>query len=286
MSQASTTWLGVAQLRRDLAQDRQPGLVAGMVVALRRPLVRSGVGPLQQRRVRQQGQALRGGVVDQLLGDEVELPGIGLRQQVAVLLLDAVVGGAAGGTRDRAGPRDPPGGVVAGAQQADRAALGQLRERLHSLLQGRGAVLDVGVVEVQPLHTELAQAGLGLLPDRLGAKALPARRAGVAGDQRPRAHLGRHHDLVGHAPGPAPAADDPLALAGVAVPLAVVVGRVEEVAARLQEAVEDGERGALVGPVAEVHRAQTELADPEADPAVADGSLVHGGAPFSNGAGW
>ena len=79
-----------------------------------------------------------------------------------------------------------------------------------------------------------------------------------------------------HAPGPAPAADDPLALAGVAVPLAVVVGGVEEGAAGLEETVEDGERGRLVGPVAEVHRAQAELAHLEADPAVAELSLPHG----------
>ena len=48
-------------------------------------------------------------------------------------------------------------------------------------------------------------------------------------------------------------------------------------------AVEDGEGGGLVGPVAEVHRAKAELADLEADAAVAELSLAHGGAPFS---GW
>jgi hypothetical protein len=62
--------------------------------------------------------------------------------------------------------------VVAGPEQADRAALGQLGQRVDGLLQRGGPVVDVGVVEVQPLAAELAQAGLGVLADRLGAKAL------------------------------------------------------------------------------------------------------------------
>jgi GntR family transcriptional regulator/MocR family aminotransferase len=39
----------------------------------------------------------------------------------------------------------------------------------------------VGVVEVEALDTELAQAGLGVLLDRLGPQALPVLGAGVAG---------------------------------------------------------------------------------------------------------
>jgi hypothetical protein len=71
--------------------------------------------------------------------------------------------------------------VVAGAQQPDRAPLGQGGQGVHGLLLGRGPVVDVGVVEVEALDTELAQAGLGVLLDRLGPQALPVLGAGVAG---------------------------------------------------------------------------------------------------------
>src|SRR4030095_15266869 len=105
-----------------------------------------------------QGQLRGGGVVDQLLGDEVDLAGVRVGEQVAVLLLHALVGGAAAGAGDGPGALDPPGGVVAGPQQPDGAALGQLGQGVDGLLLRGGPVVDVGVVQVQPGAAQLAPA--------------------------------------------------------------------------------------------------------------------------------
>src|SRR5690606_1289831 len=76
-------------------------------------------------------------------------------------------------------------------------------------------------------------------------------------------NLGREHDAVAPAAAFAePLADDLLggALAGLA---AVNVSRVEEVDAQVQRLVHDGVAVFLVGPRAEVHRAQAKSADLE-----------------------
>jgi hypothetical protein len=59
------------------------------------------------------------------------------------------------------------------------------RPGLHGLLLRGGAVVDVGVVQLEAVGAELTQAGLGVLPDRLGAQALSVLGAGVAGDKSP-----------------------------------------------------------------------------------------------------
>src|SRR5690606_3667118 len=75
-----------------------------------------------------------------------------------------------------------------------------------------------------------------------------------------------------------PTADEVLAVTSVpADPRVVVVGGVDERAAGLDEAVEDGERGVHVGACAEVHRAEADGGDVERGASVADGAVAHAG---------
>src|SRR5215469_6191867 len=106
-------------------------------------------------------------------------------------------------------------------------------------------------------------------------------RVGVAGHSRAGADLGSHDHRAGDAARSHPASDDPLSLPGLAVPLPIVVRCIQEGAACLQEAVQDRERGGLAGPVAEVHRAQAQLADTQASPTITDRQLAHRIPPFS-----
>jgi hypothetical protein len=108
----------------------------------------------------------------------------------------------------------------------------------------------VDLVEVDLVDAEAAQAGVTGRPDAIRVKALPAR----VRDRE--AHLGREHDLVAMAGEPR---RERLLRAAVVVD----VGGVEEVAARLEVAVEHPV-GLLHGSLrAHQHRADAETGDGE-----------------------
>ena len=73
------------------------------------------------------------GVVEQFLGDQVELAGFGLGEQVGVLLLNAAVAWPARRARQAAGALDPPDGRVARTEQAGLAGFGKGGEGIDGL---------------------------------------------------------------------------------------------------------------------------------------------------------
>ena len=221
------------------------------------------VRPAELRRVGEEGQILGYGVIEQFLRDRVQLPGLQDWLQVGVALLHAGVGRTVIGAGDGPGALDAPGGGVARAEESRLARLGEGGHGPHRLFQGRRPVVDVRVEQVKPVHAEVTQACLGVFADGRGAEALPMPRVGITGHRRAGTDLRRDHHPARHAPGAEPAADDPLTLPGVTVPLPVVVGGVKEGPAGLGEPVQDRERRGLVGLVAEVHRSEADLADRE-----------------------
>ena len=160
-------------------------------------------------------------------------------------------------------PLDPPGPVVARAEQADRALGHQLAERLDGLLQRHRRVLDVGVQQVEPVHPQAFAAAFGGLPDDHRRQPFDLAAEGGGRSGRPAAELGGDDDLVADPAVAAPAAEQRLALSALRAvhPVGVVVGGVDERAAGFDVPVQDRERGRLVDLRAEKHGAQAQHAD-------------------------
>ncbi len=142
------------------------------------------------------------------------------------------------------------------APDVDDLALGDEQlHRLPDLVPGRVPVDVVHLVQVDVVGLQAAQAGLAGVADVPGREPRRVRPA-VA----PVEDLGGEHDLLPPLPALGePATDDRLGLAA-----AVDVGRVEEVDALFERRVHDGEAVGLVGPRAEVHRAEAQRAHPQA----------------------
>ncbi len=66
------------------------------------------------------------------------------------------------------GPFHPPGSVVAGPDQPHLALPHQCIQRAQGLFLRRLAIIQMGIVEVNPVHAQIAQAFFGLLPDQPG----------------------------------------------------------------------------------------------------------------------
>ncbi len=150
------------------------------------------------------------------------------------------------------------------AEVADLALAHEVVERRERLLPGRRRVGPVDLVEVDDVRLQPTQAVLDLLLDRL------ARQTALVGTRPHRApDLGREHRLL--APPLEGLADDLLRLA-----LRVDVGRVDEVDAGVERAVDDADALLVAGvaPLAEHHRAETQRRDLETG--VAEVAVVHG----------
>ena len=155
---------------------------------------------------------------------------------------------------------------VGEADVADLAGAHEVVERAHRLLDRRVLVPGVHPVEVDVVGLQPAQRLLAAGRERLAAGAAAVR---IAREEVAR-ELGGDDDAVA----PARVAADVVAddLLGVAV--GVDVGGVDEVAAALEEAVEDGlgvlDAGAPAPVLAEGHRAEAERADAQAGAAEGD----------------
>ena len=174
--------------------------------------------------------------------------------------------------------------MVAHPEQPDHTIRNQLSEPLHSLGQGDKRIRDVRVHQVQPPDTKTRHAPFRRLPDRLGRQTVHLDQRAIGANevrrrrQRPRADLGRDDDLVADAAAAPPAAEQFLALPalGAVDPEGVVARGVDERPAGLDEPVQDGERGGLVGPAAHQHRAQAEHAHlAPGRRVISDGSVSH-----------
>ncbi len=169
--------------------------------------------------------------------------------------------------------------MVAGSEDAHGAVPHQAGERPDGLLQRYGPVLDVGVVQVHPVGAEPSQTAVDGVPYGLLAQPFQVGGPlGTAGRVGAGTGLGGQHRAVPGAPAAQPASEQQLALvAGRARhPAGVVVGGVQEGAARLGEAVEDGERGRFVDGGAERQGAQAQDAD-RGPGTAAEGAVAHVG---------
>ena len=168
--------------------------------------------------------------------------------------------------------RDAPASEIRNAVVADLAVVDQACKRRQGLLNRRGFVILVHVIDVDPVGAQPTQAVFHLVHDPAARQALiiglVANRIG---------HLGRQHParaILGDQP-----TDDALGFA-----LGVVVGGVDGVQARVAGHGDDLARVRLVGLVAEHHRAQPEARHPQA--ALAEASVFgfgfcHGHQSFS-----
>ena len=140
-----------------------------------------------------------------------------------------------------------PADEVADPGVADLAGAHGVGEEAERLLDRGQRVPGMGLVEVDGVDAEAAQAGVE------GAAKVGAGQAGVVRSVSHRkAALGGDDELVAHAgTGRQPPADDLLG-----TPACVHVGRVDEVPATLDEQVELLVSGLLVALVAERHRAE------------------------------
>ena len=159
---------------------------------------------------------------------------------------------------DRDGPGEQPGGEVRRAERPHLAGADERVERLQRRLERDRRVGRVHLVEVDHVGAEPAQARVAGRRDPLRRQAL-ARRVGGA-----EAHLGREHHLVAMAREPR---RERLLRAAVGVR----VGRVEERAARLPEAVEHALGLVVRRRRAHEHRAEAHPADGER----AEGRRLH-----------
>ena len=188
----------------------------------------------------------------------------------AVVRLDRVV---ARQTVLVAGPQclgQPPCRIVGAADIAHLALLHQIVQRAHGLVDGRAGVIEVGLVEVDVVGVQPAQAVLHGCHDVAAAQSLA-----VGAVPHAAANLGGQHDLAAVAACLHPAADDCLRhAAGVAInPAGVNVGSVDEVAAGLHKGIHHLKRGWLVGRPAPLHSAETKFTDLEAG--AAQIAIVH-----------
>ena len=145
-----------------------------------------------------------------------------------------------------------PGGVGAGADVAHLAGADQVVEGAQCLVDGDVGLRPVDLVEVDVVGLQAAQARLALLDD---VAAAVAQHVGVSVVHLA-VHLGGQNDL-----GALAVALQRLAGHFFAAPAAVDVGRIEEVDAGVDGAVDD--RIGIIGGglAAEHHAAQAELAD-------------------------
>jgi hypothetical protein len=159
-------------------------------------------------------------------------------------------------------------------------------QRLEGLLQRRGPVIDMHVVQVDVVGPQPAQAVVDRLAQRVAAGALELDRAPV---DLPAAHLvlvvhpaaalGGQEHLV-----PMPAAVQPAAQQRLALPAGetgrgppgVAVGGVEEVAAGVEISVQHPHRRRLIGRRTHEHAAERQLADLLAGAPKFDGLHVRG----------
>ena len=159
------------------------------------------------------------------------------------------------------GLADDPGGGVADAEVEDFSRGDGVVEGVHDLGDGGGVVPPVDVEQVDVARLELLEARLERHAQALGvvARVVLLQLDRWFGRVR-RREFGGQDDLVAVPAGCHPFAEPLLRFFHL-----VVVGRVDEVAAHVEEVVEDFERGFLVafaeevGPrVAEVHGAEAE----------------------------
>lgn len=224
-------------------------------------------------------------VVEQIGGDEVVPADAGRGIQVAVLLLHDTIGSDALALRLLSRFDHAPGGHVGDAGDADEPLALEFTERADRLGERDIAVVDVSVEHIDVVDAEVTGALRSLPTDDLGREALEVGRRGVR-ERLGRvllrgAHLGGDAEGVAVSAVAHPPPEEVFAVAAVASrPQAVVVRRVDEGAARLDETVEDRARGGLVGAAAEVHRSQAQGRDVERGASVGEGAVLHG-VPFS-----
>ena len=160
---------------------------------------------------------------------------------------------------DRHGPADGRRGGLGEAEVAHLPGPDQLRHRPDGLLDRRVRVDPVLVVEVDDVHAESPEACVAAVPDVLriapDAEELAVRAADVSELRR------EHHPVATVADRPA---DELLVPAR-----AVHVGRVEEVPARVEVAVDDPDRLGVVHllrvvELAHPHAAESDCGDAEA----------------------
>ena len=163
----------------------------------------------------------------------------------------------------RLGLRELPGVHAARADEAGLAGADDVVECLHRLLDRRGGVPAVDLVEVDVVEPEPCERGV----DRR-EHVLAAEPAAVLAGHRASVHLRCEHVLLtAEKPREDPAGDD-LALAGV-----VDVRGVEERHAALDRAADDrlggllGERPLALGRGAEAHHPQAQPRHPQPRPA-------------------
>jgi len=172
----------------------------------------------------------------------------------AVGQLDRRRPGPAAELRDRNRPRHDPGWRVGDPDRDDLPGGDDVIERADDLVDGGDAVPHVHPEEVDPIGAQPAQAGIQGLDEVL---PMVASRVGIVGPACQRV-FGRQDDAF-------PAAFKELPELLLRLPVGVVVGGVDEVAAAVEEEVEHPARlGQLRPPapaLAERHRAQGDLAD-------------------------
>jgi hypothetical protein len=150
----------------------------------------------------------------------------------------------------RDGPGEQPGREVRDAERLDLARPHEPVERLERRLQRHAGIGRVHLVQVDLVDAEAAQARVAGGADAIGVEALPA---GV-GDRE--ADLGREHHVVA-------VAGEPRREGLLREAVVVGVGGVEEVAARVEVAVEHPMRFLARGLRAHQHRAEAEAGDRE-----------------------
>jgi hypothetical protein len=153
-----------------------------------------------------------------------------------------------------------------------------LDERVEALpdLVPRAVTVDVvHLVEIDPVRLQPAEAALAMFTDLVGTEAgaiaVDFRQIGLAIDRV--IDLRCQYDGVAAAAAlRQPAPDDFLGRPVLDVP-AVNIGRVEEIDAEFQRPVHDPEAVLFRGVPAEVHRAETDIADQH--PVIAQTSMFH-----------
>lgn len=203
-----------------------------------------------------------------------------------MLVLEHLVSGQPGRGGRRPGPFHPPHRLVAGPEESGRTLHGRGAETLDGLLLRYAMVVDMCVQQGQLVDTQPFPAGLGRFADHLGRQTLRVVDEAGTGSQGTGTEPGGDDDLVTDAPAAPPPAQDVLAVTALSPvgPEGVVVGRVDEVPARFDVAVEKGERGLLVGERTEQHRAEREHAHLTPVGGVgAYGAVFHGCPPLRSG---
>ena len=230
-------------------------------------VVLAGEHAAAQRRVGQQADPLHAADLRQFV--------LAAAVDQGKVVLDAVEAGQAVLFRGPEVLHEAPGGFVAAADGPHLALLHQAGQRLQSVLLAHAVVGPVGLVEVDVVGLQPAQAGLAGLDDLAavqGGEAAAHRRAepavARAGD------LGGQDDFI-PAAGLQPAADD-----GFGDPAGFGTGRhrvdfggVQEVDASLPGPVQDGQGGGFVGLQAERHGSQADVGDHQA--AASEASALH-----------